>query len=143
MEHKDDNQKYSPLVNGIQRQFNHYCDEGYAALFVCASAWDTPDVSYIAVPEKIWPWAVLDHSDAIQNDATMTPIIAFDLRREFDAQMPEHLRRIEVFDCFRMNPLINIPDRTGIVPADKQRAFQQQALQERPARPTHLRLVKG
>lgn len=139
-----DETKYSPLVNNIRQQFNYYRDEGYAAMFVCASPWGSPSVSYVAAPPKVWPWATLDSSDVIQNDATMTSIIAFDLRREFDAQMPEHMRRIDVFDCFWMRPLINIPDRTGIVPADKQRKFQEEALRsERKIRPAHLRLVKG
>lgn len=139
------NHQESPLVSHMRQQFDLYRKQGFAAMFVCASAWGPPGVSYVGVPSRAWPWGVLDSSDAMRKDVTMTAVIAFDLRREFDAQMPAHMRQIDVFECFWMNPLINIPDRTGVVPEDRNKAFQKEALQEPPKRPapaTHLRLVK-
>ena len=123
----------------MRKQFDLYKDKGYAALFVCASAFGPPSIGYVAVPEKAWPWGVLDSSDIVQQDPTVSAVIAFDLRREFDAQMPEHMRQIDIFDCFWARPLINIPDRSGVVPADKRREFEEKAL--KTERPSHLKLV--
>lgn len=140
MEQDKDAHKYSALVNNIRHQFNRYHEEGYSAMFACTNPWGTPSMSYVPVPKGAWPWGILDSSIELRHDPMLTPIMAFDLKREFDAQMPEHMRQMDVFECLWINPLINIPDRKGVNPATERAAFEKRAL--KPERPSHLRLVK-
>lgn len=135
---KNTESEYSPLVQSIKAQFDRHSAGGYSALFVCVNPWGAPSVNYVPVAQGAWPWAVLDESAAMRHDPLLVPILAFNLKQEFEAQMPENLRQIEVFDSLWMRPIINIPDRKGINMEERRKQITEKALEKRPP---SLRLI--
>lgn len=111
---------YSPLNKALQDVFNSYKRAGYAALFVFRDSWG--DTLYAAVKPQVPAWDAFD--DAAAPHGAKQPLIAFDLRGEYAAQMPEHfLETLETLDAFAYAPMIHIAAPNGIVPeVEKRRA---------------------
>lgn len=127
----DQNDKeYSVIGNELKTAFNMFKERGYNALFVCANNWGALPFQYVAAPKGIWPWAAFDDDILVKEGLIGTPLIAFDLKGVFEAQMPVHLRKITEIDCFHVSPLIHIADRTGKIPAKEQEAFRKRALRQ-------------
>ena len=140
MENHDDDKHYSGLVREIKNTFErHSQDNEYKALFVWMDSWGYGP-HFVAVPDKsgIWPWAMFDFDPLVQLEEVEKPVMAFDLKRSFEEQMPEHLYRIDTLECFFMTPLYHIPDRTGVIPAKEQEEFRPKAQRCTD----HLQLVK-
>lgn len=124
---------YSPLNKTLLKVFNAYKEEGYSALFVFRDGWG--GTMFAAVKPRTPAWDAFDHAAAPHG--ARQPLIAFDLRRDYAAQMPSHfLADLETLDAFAFNPMIYIPARNGRIPEDEKQRVVSQAL--RP----QLRLVK-
>ena len=135
-----DIEHYSPLVREIKKSFERYSqNDDYKALFVWMDSWGYGP-HFVAAPNKagVWPWAVFDSDPLVQLEEVEKPVMAFDLKRAFEEQMPEHYSQITSLECFFMSPLYHIPDRAGVIPAQEQAAFHEKALR----RTDHLKLVK-
>jgi hypothetical protein len=116
-------ENYSPLNKTLLSVFNAYKREGYCALFVFRNGWG--DLLYAAVKPQTPPWEAFAHAAAEHN--AHQPLIAFDLRQDYADQMPAHfLESLETLDAFAYSPLIYIPDRHGVIPAEaKQRVIDE------------------
>lgn len=124
---------YSPLNKTLLKVFNAYKEAGYSALFVFRDSWG--ETLYAAVAPRTHAWDAFEH--AAEQHGARQPLIAFDLRQEYAAQMPSHfLEELETLDAFAYNPMIHIPGRNGRVPEVEKQHVIAQAM--RP----ELRLVK-
>lgn len=127
---------YSPLIASLRDQFDHAARMGSRYLLVYWQGYGEQTDTRSTKPGQ-WPWAAHDEYMADDNNASILAI-AFDLKESFDAQLPEHMRQFETLECFAYKPLINIPDRTGQVPAQRQQELTDNLLKPRP----QLRLVR-
>lgn len=125
--------RYSPLNKTLLSVFNAYKAQDYAILFVFRDGWG--DLLYAAVRPQTAPWPAFD--EAAAGYGARQPLIAFDLLRDYHAQMPEHfLETLDTLDAFAYSPLICVPDRNGHVPADSRRHLLDELT--RPALTAHI-----
>ncbi len=128
---------YSPLIDNLRQTFKNYAESNSRYLLVYWQCW-SKDTDYVSIKPGEWPWTAHDSYMQQDNSASILAI-AFDLAKDFDEQIPEHMRGYETLESFAFKPLVHIPDRTGKIPALEEQEAINKLLRPAPAK---LRLVK-
>ena len=114
------NNKTYPLYDQLKPVFERHAEQSKSStLFVFIDVWS--DLSFHAVPNDKYAWS--EHDRVVEQRGGYA-IMAFDLARSFDDQFSKeeygHLRN-EGLSLFVTKPLINIQDRSGVIPANQER----------------------
>ncbi len=114
-------EKITPLYDELKPTFDRFAsNDDNKALLVFTNAW--AELSYYSVVEEKYAWS--EHDRIVEARGGGYAIMAFDLARSFDEQFCKerhgNLCR-EGLSVFALNPLINIRDKTGVIPADEQK----------------------
>ncbi len=114
----NDDVPYSPLMDTLRHAFEmHARNESNAYLFVFWQSWGQ-SCTYRTVAKGQYPWAVYDQFKAHDDEASNL-VLGFDLSKSFAEQIPPHMRGFQTLDALVIKPHIHIPDRTGVVPAER------------------------